>query len=336
LLSGGLDSSIITALAKEHNDDLHTYSIGFDTTNELPQARRVANALDTEHHEYTLDKDDVTDYVDDLIYRMDEPVGDPGFLPVYILSQKVSEDYKVVLSGDGADEVFTGYDRYKLYRYGRYLRHLAIADFGNDILSRLRGMRGKDDCNAFLSCIRLFNEDELDKLGVTPSKPCKQWKEFDTPLESAQAFDINTLLPNDFFMKADKMSASFGLEQRVPFMDHDVVETGFKATPWQKLRGWREKHVLREAFKDKLPDAVLNRDKHGFDVPIDHWFKHELGEDLKDLIDESTHNLYHQEYAYDLLDDMQDRGEDYTQNFLHAQKLWSIYVFEKWHEEYIA
>jgi asparagine synthase (glutamine-hydrolysing) len=278
----------------------------------------------------------VSDYVDDMIYRMDEPIGDPGFLPIYVLSEKVSQDYKVVLSGDGADEVFTGYDRYKLYYYGRFLRHLAVYDFDNDILSRLKAMRGKDKCDAFLSGIRLFQDDELKELGIKPSLPRDQWSDFTYDLDSAQAFDINTLLPNDFFMKADKMSASFGLEQRVPFMDHDVVHAGFQTKPRHRLWGWDEKHVLRRAFKDRLPKPVVERDKHGFDVPIDHWFKHGLGDELRRLLDDQRHDLYNAEYAKELLDELQGRGDDYTQNFLLAQKLWSLYVFEKWHKEYIT
>jgi asparagine synthase (glutamine-hydrolysing) len=337
LLSGGIDSSIMTALAKRHNPDLHTYSIGFDTTNELPHAKRVAEYFDTTHHVIEFDKDDVSDYVDDVIHHMDEPIGDPAFLPIYVLSKEVAQDYKVVLSGDGGDEVFAGYNRYKLYHYGRYLRHFALFDFGNDVLKRLKAMRGKDDFEAFVEVIRLFDESELEELGLDEYTARALWHEqFDEPLSNAQLFDINTLLPNDFFLKADKMSSAWGLEQRVPFLDHELVEFAFTMPVKHKLKGWNEKHVLKEAFRDVIPKDIIERRKHGFDVPIDYWFKDDLGVELEALLQKSNHGLYNKGPVFDLLDDIRDSGDNYQLNFLLAQKLWSIYVFEKWYEQVIA
>lgn len=331
LLSGGIDSSIITTLAKKHSNRLNTFSIGFDTTNELPFARQVAQSLETNHHEFMLKKDEVLGQVQGMIAHMDEPIGDPGFLPVFVLSEKVKQKNSVVLSGDGGDEVFCGYDRYKMFQYGLTLRRFLPFDLNNDVLKRIKSMRGKKPAHAFFEAIRLFDEDELGKLGIDPIDPEEYWEEFaQDPTTNAQLFDLHTLLPNDFFMKADKMSSAFGLEQRVPFMDHELVEFAFSLPREWKLKGWNEKYILKKAFEHMLPKEITARRKHGFDVPIDYWFKGVLGEQLKVLIEKSEHAYYDKEYAFELIDRMQKQGKGYKHNFILAQKLWSLLVFELW------
>jgi asparagine synthase (glutamine-hydrolysing) len=337
LLSGGIDSTIIATLAKRHNPALNTFSIGFDTTNELPFAAKVAKGLDTNHHEYTLSRDNVLDYLDDMVYYMDEPIGDPGFLPIFALSKEVAKHNKVVLSGDGGDEVFCGYDRYKLFHYGLKLRNLAVFGFGNDVLKRLSKLRGKSPSEAFFEIIRLFDDDELRSLGLPRVSGGEHWKpKYKEQVTNAQEFDIATLLPNDFFMKADKMSSAFGLEQRVPFMDHELVELAFSIPLEHKLRGWNEKCVLKEAFRGLVPEDILARRKHGFDVPIDYWFKNVLAQRLIELLKQNDHRLYDPGLVYVLLSQIKRKGSNYKLNFLLAQKLWSILCFEIWYERFIA
>ena len=336
LLSGGIDSSIITALAKKYNPDLNTFSIGFDTTNELPSARLASNAIRTNHHEFKIDKNNILRYLNDMIYHMDEPIGDPGFLPIFVLSKEVKKHNKVVLSGDGGDEVFCGYDRYKMYHYGKYLKNAVFHDFGNDILKRFKKMKGKDSFNAFFEIIRLFDNTELKKLGISRFNGKKFWQnKYSAQVLNAQEFDINTLLPNDFFMKADKMSSAFGLEQRVPFLDHELVEFAFSIPFKYKLMLWNEKYILKEAFRGKLPRKIINRRKHGFDVPIDYWFKNVLAEKLKKLLKTNNHKLYKQEPVLHLLTKIKKTGKNYKLNFILAQKLWSILMFEMWYERFI-
>lgn len=331
LLSGGIDSSIIAALARRHNPGLNTFSIGFDTTNELPYARLVSEHLGTNHHEFMLDRDNVMDYLDDMVYHMDEPVGDPGFLPIFVLSEHVKEHNSVVLSGDGGDEVFCGYDRYKMLKHGLPLSRFALFDFNNDVLRRLKNMKGKGPYRAFLEVIRLFDDDELGELGVGEFDASAFWPEDGALLDSAQLFDIRTLLPGDFFMKADKMSSAFGLEQRVPFLDHELVEFALSLPERYRLKVWNEKAILKDAFKDVLPSDIVKRRKHGFDVPIDHWFKGVLGDRLRALLERSNHKLYNKEFVLGLLDRIKTKGNNYKANFFIAQKLWSILVFEIWY-----
>ncbi len=334
-LSGGIDSSIITYLAKKHNKKLNTFSIGFDTTNELPFAKIISNHLNTQHYEFKINKLNMLDYLEQMIYYMDEPIGDPGFLPIFILSRETSKYNKVVLSGDGGDEVFCGYDRYKLYKYGLSLRNLALFNSKNDILKRIKKMEGKNNYAAFFEVIRLFDDEELEKLKIKKFNGNKFWKEkYKNSLINAQEFDINTLLPNDFFMKCDKMSSAFGLEQRVPFLDHELVEFAFSIPLKYKLKLLNEKYILKQTFKNKLPKKIINRKKHGFDVPIDYWFKDNLGLKLKKLLDQSNHKLYNKEYIYFLIKKIRKKSnKNYKLNFILAQKLWSILVFEMWYKE---
>ncbi len=342
LLSGGIDSSVIALLAKRRNPRLNTFAMGFDTTNELAEAKRVARSIGSAHHELRLHEGNVLKHLDAMVAHMDEPIGDPGFLPVLVLSEAVKRRNKVVLSGDGGDEVLTGYDRYKLLRYGLALRHLAFAGLGSDVLARLKAMRGRDEYGAFLEIVRLFGREELAALGVEEYDARPLWDEatrgFPTATERAQAFDIATLLPGDFFMKADKMSSAYGLEQRTPFLDHELVEFCFAIPLRHKLRLWDEKHVLKRAFRGELPEETTRRRKQGFNVPIDHWFKGALGDRLRELVDRSAHGLYRKEPVYRLLDRMRGRksggrGGSYKENFLLAQKLWSVLVFELWYEK---
>ncbi len=336
LLSGGLDSSIITYLAKKYNSKLNTFSIGFDTTNELPFAKIVAKRFKTNHHEFKINKDNVLDYLDDMAYHMDQPIGDPGFLPIFVLSEEVKKHNKVVLSGDGGDEVFCGYDRYKMLKYGLKLRHLCFFDFGNDILKRLKKMRGRSPSDAFFETVRLFDDEELKKLDIKQAKVSYMWNDsYKDQATNAQEFDIKTLLPNDFFMKADKMSSAFGLEQRVPFLDHELVEFSFSLPSKLKLKGWDEKYLLKQAFKEDLPKEITQRRKHGFDVPIDYWFKNVLGDRLKSLLKKSKHDLYNKDYIYELLKEIKSKGSNYKMNFILAQKLWSILMFEMWYDRFM-
>ncbi len=337
-LSGGIDSSIVTYYAKKFNPNLNTYSIGFDTTNELNYAKIASEHIGTNHHEIKINKDNVLKYINDMIYHMDEPIGaDPGFLPIYILSKEVSKEYKVVLSGDGADEVFTGYDRYKLLYYGSKLRHFAFFHFNNEILKRLKALRGKTPFESHLEITRVFEKEEIRKLGLKEILDDSEFKEINSKnsLNKVQIYDIKTLLPKDLFMKADKMSSAFGLEQRVPFMDYRIVEFGLNLPVKYRLFSWNEKRILKNIAKDILPKEIYQRRKHGFNVPIDYWFENILGVELKKLLKENNHNLYKKDYVLELLDSLKNTKGGFKARNVVAQKLWTIFVFEAWYKRFM-
>lgn len=337
LLSGGVDSSVVTYLASKHVKKLNTFSIGFDTTNELSYAKLVAEHLGTNHKEFTISEDNVVEHIKDIVYHMDEPIGaDPGFFPIYILSKEVKKHNKVVLSGDGADEVFLGYDRYKLFYYGRFLSKFSVVPSKNEVIKRLRAMKDKSDFEAFIEITRVFERDELKRLGVKERFNKTIWNKIQVKgITQAQIFDIKTLLPKDFFMKSDKMSSAHGLEQRVPFMDYRVVDFGLSLPVSYKLKGWNEKYILKKTFEKYLPKKITSRRKHGFNVPIDYWFETSLGDLLKDLLDKQSHNLYKKEYIYELLDDLRTNKTGFKSRNIIAQKLWSVLIFELWYERFM-
>ena len=136
-------------------------------------------------------------------------------------------------------------------------------------------------------------------------------------------------------MKADKMSSAFGLEQRVPYLDFELVEFAFSLPLKYKLKFWNEKYILKEAFKSKVPNTIFKRKKQGFDVPIDYWFKNVLAEKLNELLRASNHKLYKKEYVLKLLEKIKKTGNNYKMNFILAQKLWSILMFEMWYERFM-
>lgn len=337
-LSGGIDSSIVTYFAKKYNENLNTFSVGFDTTNELSHAKIVADALKTNHHEFIINKDNVLDYLEEMIYHMDEPIGaDPGFLPIFVLSKETKKYNTVVLTGDGADEVFTGYDRYKLLHYGTFLKYFSFFKSKNQIIHRLNMMRGKSILDAFFEVTRVFEKSELKKLNLKDLKPSfEKYEKLDTNnLNKIQLFDIDNLLLKDFFMKSDKMSSAFGLEQRTPFMDKQIVEYGLSIPIKYRLFGWNEKYILKRLAKDILPKSIWKRRKHGFNVPIDYWFCNVLGDKLKGLLESSSHGLYDNSYVFELLEDLKTNTSSFKSRNVIAQKLWTVLIFEMWHRRFM-
>lgn len=342
-LSGGIDSTIITYFANKYNNNMNTFCMSFETTNEMHFAKIVSNYFNTNHHNINLDTDNMLSSLMNIIHHMDEPIGDAGFLPIYYLSKNVKKHNSVVLSGDGADELFCGYDRYKLLLYGKnkilkiFLKIInKYKILSSDIVDKILLLENKDEYEAFLSIIQLFDDKELKILGIKKYNASKYWPNENLDLlTKAMYFDIQTLLPNDFFMKADKMSSAFGLEQRIPFMDHNIVEFAFTIPINRKLKLWNEKIILKKTFKKHLPKKIIKRRKHGFNVPVDYWFKNELNDILKNLIENSKHNLYNKEYVFHMLNLIKKQKDNYKINFILAQKLWSLLVFELWYKYYI-
>jgi asparagine synthase (glutamine-hydrolysing) len=339
-LSGGLDSTIVTGIAGRLGADLKTFSAGFETTNELSYASTASRFFGTDHQEVRIG-DEALELLDDIVYHMDEPIGDAAFLATFILSREARRKVKVVLAGEGADELFAGYDRYKIALYGDMLSffvpsffksYLTTVKLGSENWMRLaRILSGADREARYLEVIRLFSKDEMKELAVT----AQETKELSFPscdiLKAIQFFDVQTVLPNDFFMKADKMSSAWGLEERVPFLDHRVVELAFRIPSRAKLRLWDEKHVLKKAFADLVPPEILRRRKHGFNVPMDHWLKGPLYHRSKKLLEEDAHDLYSKEPVLELLENFRQVPlGSYKGSFFNAQKLWSVLTFELW------
>ena len=347
-LSGGLDSTAVVAAARELGAEVKAFSAGFDTTNELPFARIAAARFAHSFQEVHIG-DEALALMDDVVYHMDEPVGDAAFLAVYVLAREARRAVKVVLAGEGADELLAGYDRYKAFVYGGSLSRVVpggLARRGAAHLSEnparvLRILGEKDPARRYLEVIRLFSADELARLGVPEAANAVGAGGvnglFETdPLRAAQLYDLRTLLPNDFFLKADKMTSAWGLEMRVPFLDPAIVDFSLRLPRRAKLRGWNEKFLLKRAFAGSLPEAIVRRRKHGFNVPQDAWLRGPLYEPLRKMLSERVHGCYDPTVALELLERFRGGAGGYKASFHDAQKLWSLYVFELWYRRFFV
>jgi asparagine synthase (glutamine-hydrolysing) len=300
-LSGGVDSSAVVAtMSQLSNRPVKTFAIGFDEDdyNELDHARRVSRHLGTEHRELVLEPD-VFGVLDDLVWYLDEPFGDSSAIPTYMVSKLAAEEVTVVLSGDGGDEVFAGYDNYAaegrerrwdaLPRAAKVLsgwasRLIPEERPGRAFLSH-HAMSGAD---RYLDSVSYFREEQHRRM-FTPQAleltgGYDPWAGQRRALErhpqdwlfALQYADFNHYLPLDILTKVDRMSMAHSIETRVPLLDHVFVETAARIPSDLKLRNGRRKHIFKEAMRDILPDAILDRRKQGFAVPLDRWFRGRL------------------------------------------------------------
>ncbi|TFG24474.1 MAG: asparagine synthase (glutamine-hydrolyzing) [Promethearchaeota archaeon] len=335
-LSGGIDSSIITYMATKYNPNINTYSVGFENFSELKFAKIVSDYFKTNHHELIIKKEDVLGNIEKMIYHMDEPIGDAAFFPTLLISELVSRDYKVVLAGEGSDEIFGGYDKYKLLNYGKKISwFLPKVRFQNDILQRIGKFSKLDDYQGYIEVIRAFTDEELKLLKLSFIQMKQFQKRGLNRFQKMQFIDLNTSLCEDFFMKADKMSSAFGLEERVPFMDHRLVSFALNLPTKLKLRFWNEKFILKQTFSNILPKVIIKRRKTGYNTPMDLWLKTVIKDRFLEIFHQNRHNLYKKDYIIDLYNRLLKTGSNYKQNFYLAQKLWSIYVFEEWFNQYM-
>jgi asparagine synthase (glutamine-hydrolysing) len=307
-LSGGIDSSAVVAtMARLVSTPVKTFSIGFKEAafNEAGYARLVAERFGTEHHELILEPN-VLDILDELTRYLDEPFGDPSAVPTYMVSRLAARHVKVVLSGDGGDELFAGYDRYlvegreraaelpaPLRRLlGRMVRHTPEGMRGRNFLRR-RSLSGLE---RYLDNACLFSRDALQRL-FEPEAFAKldvdsRWRESREFLDSVpehwlsalQYHDIKTYLPLDILTKVDRMSMAHSIEARVPLLDHKLIEFAATIPPELQLRHGTGKYIFKRALRGILPPEIIDRSKRGFAVPLAWWFRGPAAGFLRDLL----------------------------------------------------
>ncbi|HEV8441368.1 MAG TPA: asparagine synthase (glutamine-hydrolyzing) [Methylomirabilota bacterium] len=308
-LSGGVDSSSMVALmSRLVNEPIKTFSIGFtdEGYSELEHARLVSKRFGTEHHELVLEPD-ALGIVEDLAWYLDEPLGDPSAIPTYLVSRLAAESVTVVLSGDGGDELFAGYDKYVVE--GRERRYRFVPRPLRKLAGRLPevmpdGMRGRnflrhlafDGVDRYLDATTLFRLDEQSRLfapevaerlgGYDPWAAGRPWLTGAGGhwLSALQYADLNGYLPLDILTKVDRMSMAHSIEARVPLLDHKVVEFAATIPPELQLKNGVTKYVFKEAMRGLLPASILDRPKHGFAVPLGRWFRGRLGGVVRDLL----------------------------------------------------
>jgi asparagine synthase (glutamine-hydrolysing) len=297
-LSGGIDSAVIATLAQEQllaagRGPLKTFTIGFEELDEFDAAREVANRIGTDHHEITMTADDFVGALPDIAWHLDEPVGDPSAFPLRLLAKAAREHVSVVLSGEGADELFGGYRVYlepfavdRLRRLPRPVRALAarlgrsgVAFPGANYLRR--ASTALED-RYFGGGYGAFAPDEVSRLlrsatiesHVRPGRDLALATPGFTALPESrrmQLIDVHTWLPDDILVKADRMSMASSLELRVPFLDLDVARVSTRVPDSLKYRDGTTKWILRRAFRGRLPASTERRQKLGFPTPLRQW-----------------------------------------------------------------
>jgi len=266
-LSGGIDSSLIlAALARWQSDPIRTYSIGYsgvDMADEINQAEALAKHFNTKHVSLRVTRDDLFNRIVHSIWSTDDLMRDMASLPTSLLSERAAQDLKVVFSGEGGDEAFGGYRRYAA-SFENWLKGVVKGTGG----FRTRG-QWQGGLPAKLLGDAVATVDSRRQFKSLWQQAPRSWSD----MQRRQAIDITTALPDNLFVKGDRIMMSFGLEGRVPFSDHRMVEFGFALPDALKMRGTTGKQLLRQWGKKVLPAEILARPKRGFYVPVNEWLQ---------------------------------------------------------------
>lgn len=353
-LSGGLDSSVVVALmARCMSQPVKTFSIGFREArySELSDARRVAEHLGTEHHELVVEPD-ATALVERLVWHLDEPFADSSALPTYLVSELAAAEVKMVLSGDGGDEAFAGYERYlkllALERLGalRGPAALGLKAAGSLIpgragfrLRRIGERLGLPLADRYLSGVALSRPEQsmalLGEAGAEGYAGLHHLFHRDDRrplLDRIVEVDLHSYLCDDILVKLDRMSMAASIEGRAPLLDHRVVEFALRLPVSMRVRAGRGKHLLRQVARRWLPAEVLDKPKQGFGIPLDEWFRASLGEMAADLF--ASRSFRERGWVRPAAaDDLLARHRGGAEN--HAESLWQLLCLELWAKQFI-
>ena len=360
-LSGGIDSTALAALmASMVKEPIKTFSVGFPERegNELNYARLAARSVNSEHHEVVITADDFFGALPRLIWHEDEPIAFPSSVPLYFVSALAREHVKVVQTGEGADELFFGYNRYRLTAWNQKLGDAysrVVPAFARQGLSRAvnslpfaaRRYLGRtflalshNPRSLFFENFAFFSDGTRDRILNSPTLRARD--PFDALLrcynqspggllDHMTHTDLQTYLV-ELLMKQDQMSMAASVESRVPFLDHEFVEYVVALPATMKLRGWQTKAILRDAVRDLIPAQIRTRRKMGFPVPVGRW----LQTRFSPLVDEfvtgaraSRRALFNSEFVRALADEHRSGAAP------HGTRLWLLMNLEIWQRIFI-
>jgi asparagine synthase (glutamine-hydrolysing) len=361
-LSGGLDSSTIVAIMSSYLDQpVETFSIGFSgegsALSEAKYARRVAEHFGTRHNEITIGASDFVGRVERVIWHLDQPVADLACFANMMLAEAASQTVKMVLTGEGGDELFAGYARYSGERLSPFTTRLpaflkswtlqaAEQAFPGRRRARLalRALLEKDDSKRLLDWFPLFNAEEKSRL-VLPNGPLGECAATErviaaqlgqfcsrSALHRMLYLDTKLWLPDDLLARGDKMSMAASIEARVPLLDHKVVEFAASLPPGLKIRGLTRKYLLKKVAGKLLPTEIVHRKKQGFPIPISTWFRNEAREFIADILSPEAirrRGLFDPAYAQRLL------AEHLSGRADRGAQLWSLALVELWLQQFI-
>lgn len=357
-LSGGVDSTIVTGLmSKVSKRAVKTFSVGFTIPDfdETEKARAVAEYHRTDHQVITLDYTNAISWLEKVLTDLDEPFADSSCIPTYYVSQFARDHVKVVLTGDGGDEMFAGYSKYLVdyytRRYNQIPRIISEGIF-EPVLNRLpdktslirklkKVVRSKNETSfqqrkrlmtlGFQDTTELLQPGyrNLDALNFIDGlyHGCG----IDDELTRTLYTDMQIVLEGDMLAKVDRMSMLASLETRAPFLSKEMMELAFRIPSDFKIQGQNQKVVLKDAFSDFFPPGIMKQTKRGFGVPVGEWFKGPLKKELLDMLDEERlreQGIFNYTYIQRILD------EHFSEKENHGFRLWTLYVFQKWMDNY--
>ena len=362
-LSGGIDSSTVAYFASKIKPDVESFSIAFEepSFDENKYALMVSKALGLKHYSEVFTFGVFRGLFDHLMDFMDEPVADPSFLPTYFLSRLAAEHVKVVLSGEGGDEMFAGYPTYRAHGFSSLygsvpalIRKYALEplvdmlpvssrNFSFDFISKkfmrsalmpvhkrhIQWMAGFSDAELDL----LFKDGILDRttdIYRHAGTLAEKVSALSDP-EIANVLDIRMYLPDDLLVKVDRATMFASIESRVPLLDNRLVEFSMALPFGYKIKGLTQKYLLKRLMKGKLPDRIINRKKKGFGIPLTKWLQHDFRREAESLLSkDSIENTGLLNYAY--IDRLLKEHTAKTHD--HRKKLWPVIVFVQWLQRY--
>lgn len=352
-LSGGLDSSITTALAKEFKPDIETFTISFKNHSffdESSDAEQVSKHLNTRHHTIPIEENDMLQLVPEILQYLDEPFADSSAIAMSALAQYTKKNITVALSGDGADELFGGY--YKHYAHALAFKHYpyrflwyptsAVLNIlpqsrNNHILNKIRQVNKFSDGlkynhkQRYWHWATTFHSKDINKILIKKQK----WPDYSIFLRTDASNmhgvllnDMHLVLPNDMLLKTDSMSMMHSLEVRVPMLDHELVNFVSSLPIKYKIQTNNRKIILKKAFNHLLPQNIINKPKHGFEVPLQQWLKTSLAPYLFEYT-EKTFLEKQQIFNYEDIKKLIHRLHS-VHSSDSAIHLWNLMVFQNW------
>ena len=358
-LSGGVDSSIVSlCLAQMKEERINTFSIGFKkgSFDETDKSQLVAKQINSKHHEFIIDEDDLKHNIHEILLNFDEPFSDTAALPTYLVSKKTSDHVKVALTGDGGDEVFGGYNKYYVGKINKRYTSIVPKSVHNFALKSLSPLlvtkddkRGKRfqankmlntvnyEGNYYWDIISLANtqtqlqslinpslfkvdifEEYKEKLGIAKPNSLTDYRHIDKIIS----------LEGGMLAKVDRTSMLNSLECRAPFLNKKLWEFTNGLPENYLMNGWNKKYILKEAFKDEFPEGFLNKSKQGFGSPVGDWLRSSLRKEMESYIDKTlleNKNIFQVQYVVKLVEEHLNGKKDST------YMVWAYYCFQKWY-----
>ncbi len=350
LLSGGIDSSLIVNEMVKQSKKVSTFTVGFEDKryDESGYAKKIAGILGTDHHELILSASDLLNTITTLTDHYDEPFADPSSLPTYLVSKLARKYVTVALSGDGGDELFWGYSRYRKYQSAMNFKNVPyfVRNLGGKLVNLIPhdklqkagqgiSFKSPEDCYNYLNGI--FKGSHLNQLFnypiKNPSLVSMELRNLKQPnlLLQPSLVDFQSYLPDDVLTKVDRASMAVSLEARNPLLDYRLVEFALNLPFDMKFREGTQKYLMKQHLFKDLDESLFNRPKQGFDLPLNHWFRH----DLKDLIQTQLSEnqllrfgFINAKFATKIINDHLSGKHDYY------YMIWALLSFDMWYRKF--